>query len=390
MPKLITCPACSAPLDPGSGDSRRIRCAYCGNLLSTARTGSLSHLSAGARATPERQRGEPSRNLRLGVAAIVGTLVLLVVVGAVVAVTLFSRAPASGPPPALPALPSPSVSTRPAPAGAAPAGAAPALVFGAEGIGAGQFKDARSVAVDGEGRIYVGEYTGGRVQVFAPDGRFVTQFLVDTQPVLIELAADRKGRVYVVHPSRIVTYDGATGERLGEVPRVSKNRSDFYSGIFVALDGSLYAIGSNSDILHLSPSGALLATIESAARVGERVDFENVAVAGDGTIYALDANRCEVFKFAPDGRYVSRWGGRGTAPGLFLAADDVAVDGSGRVYVSGSMRGIQVFDSNGRYLETLGDQLVFGMAIDDAGAVFACERNQHRVAKYVRAALTPP
>ena len=35
------------------------------------------------------------------------------------------------------------------------------LKFGEEGIGPGMFKDARSIAVDGSGRIYVGEYSGG-------------------------------------------------------------------------------------------------------------------------------------------------------------------------------------------------------------------------------------
>jgi DNA-directed RNA polymerase subunit RPC12/RpoP len=44
------------------------------------------------------------------------------------------------------------------------------LEFGSEGIGPGMFNDARSIGVDGAGRIYVAEYTGGRVQVFDPAG----------------------------------------------------------------------------------------------------------------------------------------------------------------------------------------------------------------------------
>src|ERR1700752_3297643 len=45
------------------------------------------------------------------------------------------------------------------------------LEFGSEGIGPGMFTDARSIAVDGTGRIYVGEYTGGGIQVFGQAGK---------------------------------------------------------------------------------------------------------------------------------------------------------------------------------------------------------------------------
>src|SRR6185436_902489 len=55
-----------------------------------------------------------------------------------------------------------AAATPPAP----PAFADVVLRFGSEGTGAGRFEDARSVAVDGAGRIYVAEYSGGRVQVF--------------------------------------------------------------------------------------------------------------------------------------------------------------------------------------------------------------------------------
>jgi sugar lactone lactonase YvrE len=450
MPKLISCPTCSAPLDPGADNPLRVRCSYCGNVLSvdprdgdpepfagfadvapqiaeivrlarsgqkihaiklyreifdtglaeakdaverlevgrpvtfghtTVQTGSLSRTSFGA-AAPGWQQTEPVKPGKgaagCGLVAAVG-LVVLIGVGGAVAFSLLGAKPFR--PANVPDAPAVPVPAKPV---AAPSASAPALAFGSEGIGAGQFEDARSVAVDGQGRIYVGEYTGGRVQVFDPNGRFVTQFMVDTQAVLLDLDVDRKGTVYACQPSRVVKYDGATGEKLGEVPKVSKDHFDYYSGVFIALDGSIYAIGSNSDILHISPSGALLGTIESGKRVGETVDFESVAVAGDGTVYALDMFKCEVFKFAPDGRYVSRWGGRGDGPGQFAAPDDLAVDGRGRVYVSGSMGGIQVFDPSGRYLEKFGENLVFGMAIDDQNNVYACERNKYRVAKYAR------
>ena len=96
--------------------------------------------------------------------------------------------------------------------------------FGSEGTGAGRFEDARSVAVDGAGRIYVAEYSGGRVQVFDSAGTFLTQWMADARMPLLDLEADRGGTVYVVQSGRIRRYEGATGRALGEVPRAGRRQ----------------------------------------------------------------------------------------------------------------------------------------------------------------------
>ena len=72
------------------------------------------------------------------------------------------------------------------------------MTFGSEGIGPGMMTDARSIAVDGQGNIYVGEYSGGRIQVFDANGKFITQWIADPKMPLRGLAVDRKGTAYVV------------------------------------------------------------------------------------------------------------------------------------------------------------------------------------------------
>jgi hypothetical protein len=259
------------------------------------------------------------------------------------------------------------------------------LEFGSEGIGPKQFKDARSVAVDGQGRIYVAEYTGGRIQVFDSNGNFQTQWMVDPKRVVMNIAADRKGTVYVVHPGSILRYDGATGNLLGEVTKNNQNRSEFYSDAFVALDGSVYAIGSNSNIIHIGADGQIKNTIKVADKVADNVDFDKVAVDGSGNIYALEGREDNVYKFAPDGRYINRFGGRGHEPGQLDTPFNLAVDGQGRVYVSTAGRGIEVFDSNGRYIDSFGSVaggVVFGLVVTDQNEIVATDRNKHQIIKY--------
>lgn len=256
--------------------------------------------------------------------------------------------------------------------------------FGSEGIGAGQFKDARSIAIDGEGRLYVGEYSSGRVQVFDGNGKFITQWMVDPKKALLNLAVDRKGIVYVVHPNMILRYDGATGNLLGEVAKPESNRNEFYSDVFVALDGTLYAIGSNSNILHLTPEGGLKSLIKVAEKVGDSVSFDKVAVDGSGNIFALEDHQQSIFKFTADGKYINRFGGKGKEAGQLSSPRNIAVDGQGRVYVSDVGRGIQVFDGNGRYIDSFGArEVIFGIAINDRNEIFATERNRFKIVKYV-------
>jgi sugar lactone lactonase YvrE len=255
------------------------------------------------------------------------------------------------------------------------------LDFGKEGIGPGMFNDARSIAVDGAGRIYVGEYTGGRIQVFDPEGKFVTQWSIgDRKTLLRGLAADRKGTVYVVEGGRIDRYAGETGEKLGQV---NYERNGF-DDVAIAADGGLVAVwqGNRDDIVVFDANGKLARTIPEAIS-GASGDSElamRVAVDGSGNIYALGRFNNGVFKFGRDGKYINRFGDDGDHPGQFRAPYSIAVDGYGRVYV-GDMKGIQIFDANGRYLNVINPKgMAFGMVFNDKNELFVIARDH--VVKY--------
>jgi DNA-binding beta-propeller fold protein YncE len=259
-----------------------------------------------------------------------------------------------------------------------------ALEFGSEGIGAGQFKDARSVAVDGAGRIYTSEYIGGRVQVFDSQGKFLTQWMVDAKRPLTSMAADRKGTIYIVQGGSITRYEGQTGQSLGEVESRGAGFNQNYSSVFAALDGSLYAVAASYQIVHILADGRIKSIINAREKTGEDLHLDSLAVSGSGHIYALDRSEKSVFKFGTDGKYINRFGGEGDAAGQLKSPDGIAVDGQGRIYICDIGRAIQVFDANGRYLDSFApNEVIFEIAINDQNEIFASQRNRHKIVKYV-------
>jgi peptidylamidoglycolate lyase len=79
----------------------------------------------------------------------------------------------------------------------------------------------------------------------------------------------------------------------------------------------------------------------------------DVAFATNGDIYVSDGYANErVVKYSPQGKYLLEWGKRGTGPGELFLPHNLAVDGSGRVYVTDrENRRIQIFDANGKFLK---------------------------------------
>jgi DNA-binding beta-propeller fold protein YncE len=255
------------------------------------------------------------------------------------------------------------------------------LNFGSEGIGPGMFNDARSIAVDGMGRIYVGEYTGGRIQVFDNAGKFLTQWTVGDRKTLIRgLAADRKGTVYVVSGGGIDVYRGESGEKIG---KLEYQRSGFDDVTATANGGLVTALHSGrDDIVTFDPNGKVIKTIEAAisSASGDSELSMRVAADGSGDIYALGRFNESVFKFSRDGKFMTRFGGSGDQAGQLRSAYSIAVDGYGRVYV-GDIKGIQVFDANGRYLTILNLKgMAFGMVFNDKNELFVVARDH--VTKY--------
>lgn len=253
-----------------------------------------------------------------------------------------------------------------------------ALEFGSEGIGPGQFRDARSIGVDGGGRIYVGEYMGGRVQVFDAQGKFINEWTVDAKMPLRGMAVDRKGTVYVVQKGVITRYEGTTGKSLGSL---SYSGGAGFDDVAVTQDGGIVAAtsGSSDDIVRFNSSGQAVQTIRKAiSGQTERSELNmRLAVDGLGNIYALGSFNNAVFKFTREGRFITRIGSTGNEAGQFRALSALAVDGQGRIFVSDT-KGIQVFDTDGRYLDVfkVPNNVGFALVFNDRNELLTASRNK--------------
>lgn len=384
MLKTFDCPKCGGPVTyernemPGSPEPK-IKCNYCGSTL----------------IGPDEAHGQPARVVHIdlrsitrskssrliwvlvAIPVVIGLVIVLAMVGILAPVfySISRTVSRDSNPPTI---------SRPLRSDDKPADnfAKVVLKFGEEGIGPGMFKDARSIAVDGAGRIYVGEYTGGRIQVFDPSGKFITQWSVgDRKTILRGLAADRKGTVYVVEGGKIHRYQGESGTQVGDL---TYDDGSGFDDATVGADGSVVAAWyrNRDDIVRFNANGDVTKTIRAAIS-GASGDSElntRVAVDGLGNIYALGHFNGAVFKFTPEGKFVNQFGGKGEQPGQFLAPQAIAVDGKGRVFVS-DIKGVQMFDGNGRYLRTFQSEGGgAGMVFNDNNELFVVGRT--RVIKY--------
>jgi DNA-binding beta-propeller fold protein YncE len=248
------------------------------------------------------------------------------------------------------------------------------------------FSDANSIAVDYQGRIYVGEYTSGRVQVFDANGHFISQWIAgvkgETNAWLFGLAADGNDGLYVAKGEFVYHHEAQSGKLLSRIEyadvfSVADVKTLPYGGIVVAWQPSL----SDDIALSFSDStGRIERKIRSPIiehNAGRGFSNAHLAVEGSGDFYVIDHGGTAVFKFSNDGTYQNRFGSEGTEPGQFIGTLGIAVNGQGDVYVSGAAS-IQAFDASGRYLgfKIDTDRTVRGMAFDLAGDLFAVADDQ--------------
>ena len=382
--KTFSCPSCGAALS-AQGTSAEIKCQYCGNTV----------------IVPEELRDKPAQNVFIQLpepivqlqqpivrsapvtivqtsssgcscSSIFGILVTLIILGAIALGVLAGVDPQ---------LVDRLIAQ-------APIGyARQDLTFGGEGTGPGLFQDARHVAVDGNGNVYISDYNTLRIQKFDSTGKYVSGWVIGDEGGTpkskygpSQLAVDNAGNVYVLlNSSAVLKYDGASGKFLtrytGEVVNKTANLYDRIQKIAVS-PNSLLAISDaqfSDDLLWMDSTGKVTNRVKKIVSGPIDEDYTvasqlSPAVDGLGNIFILyeTPSVANILKYSPTGKYVNRFGSKGDKPGQLRGiAQYIAVDNQSRVYVS-DFNGIEVFDANGQYLANIAGSVYGGGILDFA------------------------
>jgi streptogramin lyase len=321
-----------------------------------------------------------------------GVAALLVLGGAIASIVM-TREPDDVPvvttqpsvPSPVPVAEAPAPPTPPTPVEPPRGFAALAQTIGSEGIGPGLMTDARTIAVAPDGRVFVGEYSDGRIQVFDAGGRFLTMWSIGKNRYLKSMSIDREGTVYLVYGGQIHRFD-AEGKELGTLRYAGgpgfEHASVTADGGIVATWNGHYKGGllinpqSRDAIVRFDRKGKVVRTLKTAVSA-QTENFEtdvDIAEDGLGTIYALSSSSGSILKFNSSGKFLDSFGGRGDERGSFGRPDAIAVDGQGRILVLEG-RAIKRYDASGRYVDELQlDKSGSDFALADDGAIVTVAR----------------
>ncbi len=140
----------------------------------------------------------------------------------------------------------------------------------------------------------------------------------------------------------------------------------FPHGIHVDKEGNVWVAdadgknGKGHQVIKFSPEGKVLLALGKAGVAGNGPDTFNrpsaVTSGPTGDIYVADGHggdsNARVVKFSKDGKFITAWGKKGTAPGEFDTPHAIATDSKGRVFVGDRANNrVQIFDQDGNFLE---------------------------------------
>ena len=402
MPRVLACPSCNASLPRGTKAGDHVTCGFCGNAVVVAPPAGVEAPPAAAPATPPHVLGSQSSSLgdpprplvivdaRRSGGRWLGRAIALVVLAAV-AVPVVSALRSAGLTVAGVrsavedvvrgavgdgsggAAASGDAAVGAQAAAAAEDGDAPDVVFGGAGTGAGLLDDAFEIGVDGEGYVYVGEATSGRIQRFTREGEVSGQWLVDNPDglPLSEMVVARDGTVVVALGFQLHRYRGATGEALGRVVVNPSAVLEFFGAAAPLPDGGLLVVqtdGAQPELVWLGPD---LREVRRVAppELTTTDTPERIAVDGQGTVYALGTRttggdrQTGVLVFDAAGAFRDFFP---TAAGGVGFASGLAVDGRSRVAV-GDGRAVGVFEPNGTPVDAIDLQATArGVSFDPA------------------------
>jgi predicted RNA-binding Zn-ribbon protein involved in translation (DUF1610 family) len=246
----------------------------------------------------------------------------------------------------------------------------------------GSMSDPRAIGVDSDGNIIVGNFSGGEFKVFDPTGNVISSFTAEGDPHLTNIVVARDGVIYI--PSDTILMYNMNGEKIGSIGEASMFG---YNHVALGPGNAVHAM-TNEAILRFDESGRVdleipMETLEELSE--EPIGIGRIAVDAQGNIYFWGNFDATIFKFSPQGEFLTRFGGEEDSsgnftPGKFVSPHQIVFDNFGRMYVVDFFN-IQVFDENGTYLDKI-EPGHYGAAFDAQNNMYAITAADHDVVKY--------
>jgi len=235
-------------------------------------------------------------------------------------------------------------------------------IFGGPGLGPGEFRYPRAIAVAADGTVFVVDKSG-RIQRFGPDGRYQTSWRLERCQAGYPtgLTVGPRGRLFVAdtHNHRVLVFD-REGTRLASFGSYGTGDGQFLfpDDVAVDRDGYVYVseYGGNDRISRFTPDYRFVCSFGGPdAGPGSLRRPRALAVDAEQTIWVADAGHHRVCRFTRDGTWLGAFGGLGRDLGQLRYPYDVAVckDGTLLVCEYGNNR-LQWFTPRGRALATWG------------------------------------
>lgn len=215
------------------------------------------------------------------------------------------------------------------------------MAFGKKGSDSGQFLKPLIAAVSPQGKLLVLDSETSWIQVFTPDGKFVTRFAGPAMnlyhPAGLAVSSDGTVAVADTGGNRVVLLD-SSGKMKGS-PLTGFEKQPFSQPTEVYFDpkGGIHVYQTAnpkapSTLFHLTPTGEL-AGKWIAAEASSTVDTPRFAVASDGRVYMTDPHLRQVRVYDANGAqyHVVNIGGDQAVPLKLVAG--IAIDPQSRVYV---------------------------------------------------------
>lgn len=244
------------------------------------------------------------------------------------------------------------------------------LDFGGKGTSIGAFQDAGAIAVDGKGRIYVGD-NSLRVQQFDDQGNFLKLWQIPSETSyykrarsIEKIGVDNKDRLYVLIDYGVVlVYENASTEP-DKIIHFSPNPIQDFA--FRADGGRVFLIngGDSEYFVQVNEAGKTVRRVDNfhteaadASMSPPQVGLAAIRIAVDGagnifSIYALgdlgsyqlsyNEEDFRILRFTPEGKFVDKFVPTMNSVGI-------AVDNQSRIYIS-ETGNIGIYSKDGKTL----------------------------------------